>query len=116
MDSAPFSPNAFSAMQAAINSHIADLIVESARVAKRQRVDTISETHVERASDFLVTHSSRSAFRHAGTLGGILLGAAISNLLSMAGTTKMSFLSVGVTTFLGVLGAFGVAFHIAKDR
>jgi histone H3/H4 len=111
----PFSPQAFDALQERIARYIAELINESAREAKRQQLDTVSETHVERASEYLVSNSGRKVFRHVGTVGGVLLGASISNLLAMATVSSVTFASVGITTALGVVGAFAIALHIARD-
>ena len=112
---APFSPSAFRALEDQISRYIADLIGEAVREAKRRQLDTVSETHVERAADYLVSSSTRKIFRHVGTLGGVLLGAAVSNLLSMATTSNVTFASVALTTALGVIGAFAIALHIARD-
>ena len=92
-----------------------ELIGESTREAKRRRLDTVSETHVERASEILSSNAGRNVYRHVGTLGGVLLGASISNLLAMATSSTVTFTSVALTTALGVIGAFAIALHIARD-
>lgn len=115
IDQSPFSAQAFKALQERISRYIAELIDESVREAKRQQLDTVSETHVERASDYLVSNRGRKMFRHAGTLGGVFLGASISNLLAMSSSSTVTFASVGLTTALGVVGAFAIALHIARD-
>ncbi|MGA2740341.1 MAG: hypothetical protein ABSG65_23240 [Bryobacteraceae bacterium] len=111
----PFSPQAFRALQDQISHYIAELIGESTREAKRRQLDTVSETHVERASEILSSNAVRNVYRHVGTLGGVLLGASISNLLSMAASSTVTFTSVALTTALGVIGAFAIALHIARD-
>jgi hypothetical protein len=70
---------------------------------------------VEQASDFLVTSSSRRWFRHMGTVGEILLGASLSNSLSMTTGNRYSATGVVVSALLAVIGAFGVALHIGKE-
>jgi len=115
IDPSPFSSKAFRALQERVSLYIAELITESTREAKRQELDTISETHVERASEGLVSNSGRKLYRHVGTLGGVLLGASISNLLSMAASNTVTFASAGLTMALGVIGAFAIALHIARD-
>lgn len=111
----PFSPNAFATLREKINRYIIQLIDESLKVAKRYRSDTISAAHVDRAAEYLVSDTSRRFFRHLGTVGGIFLGAALSNLLSMATLGSYSGTGVAVTTGLGIIGAFLIALHIARD-
>jgi histone H3/H4 len=111
----PFSARAFRALQEQISRYIAELIGESTREAKRRQLDTVSETHVERASEILSSNAGRNVYRHVGTLGGVLLGASISNLLAMATSSTVTFTSAALTTALGVIGAFAIALHIARD-
>jgi histone H3/H4 len=115
IDPTPFSTSAFTALQSHIATYIAELMSESMRDAKRHQLDTVSEMHVERAADFLITGSGRKLFRHIGTIGGVLLGAAVSNLLAMAASNTVTFSSAGLTVALGIVGAFAVAIHIARD-
>ena len=111
----PFSPNAFTVLKEKIAQHIAELVTESIKVSRRYRSDTVSAAHVERASEYLVTSSSRRLFRHLGTVGGIFLGAALSNFLAMTVAGQYSATSTLVSAALGIVGAFMVALHIAKD-
>ena len=115
VDSSLFSPIAFNTLKAKIAEHIIELISESSKVSKRQRTDTVSAAHVERANEYLVSSTSRRIYRHLGTVGGILLGAALSNILAMIligqYTGGGTILSVG----LGIIGSFMIALHIAKD-
>jgi hypothetical protein len=48
-------------------------------------------------------------------LGGVLLGASISNLLAIATSSTVTFTSVALTTALGVIGALAIALHFARD-
>ena len=111
----PFSPKAFAALERQISQYIVDLIDESLKTARLRRSDTVSESHVERASEYLVSDTGRSLFRHLGTVGGVLLGASLSNLLSMASAGTYTRLGVLFTTGFGVVGAFLIAIHIARD-
>lgn len=111
----PFSAPAFENLKDKIARYIAEVIAESVKVAKRHRADTVSAAHVDQASDYLVSDASRRFFRHIGTIGGILLGASISNLLTMVTANQYSATSIGVTTALAIVGAFMIALHIAKD-
>lgn len=114
-DSSPFSPSAFSTLKDKIAQHITELVNESVKVSKRHRADTISAAHVERASEYLVTSTSRRIYRHLGTLGGILLGAALSNILAMTLAGQYTGGGTIVSASLGIVGAFLIALHIAKD-
>jgi hypothetical protein len=112
---APFSRAAFSSLKDKISEYIDDLVTESVKVSKRHRADTVSSAHVAHASDYLVASNSRRVFRHLGTVGGILLGAALSNILTMTLDNKYSSLGIVVSVSLAVAGTFLVALHIAKD-
>ncbi len=114
-DPSPFSPNAFSVLRSKIAEYIADLIRESIKVSKRHQSDTVSAAHVERASEYLVSSTARKLFRHVGTVGGIFLGAGISNMLTMTVAGQYSPLGILVSAGLGIVGAFMIALHIAKD-
>ena len=50
-----------------------------------------------------------------GTVLGILLGAAVSNILAMATSGQYSAVGVLVSAGLAVVGAFSVAVHAARD-
>jgi hypothetical protein len=111
----PFSPAAFETVKEKITQYIADLIFESAKIAKRHSADTVSSSHVEQASNNLVSSSSKKLYRHFGTIGGILLGAGVSNILAMTTSNQFSTLSVSVTSALSIMGAFLIALYIAKE-
>ena len=115
IDPGPFSPQAFRVLRLKVSDYVRSLIVESAKISRRGRGDVISAAHVEQASDHLVTSSSRRWLRHLGTVGGILLGASLSNFLSMTTGNQYSATGVVVSAFLAVVGAFGVALHIGKE-
>lgn len=115
VDPGPFSPQAFHALKMRVSGYVRSLIVESARISRRRRADVISAAHVEQASDYLVTSSSRRWLRHLGTVGGILLGAALSNFLSMTSSSQYSTTGVVVSAVLAIIGAFAVAFHIGRE-
>lgn len=115
VDPGPFSPQAFHVLKLKVSDYVRALIVESAKISRHRRADVISATHVEQASDYLVTSSSRRWFRHVGTVGGILLGASLSNFLSMTTVNQYSATGVIVSAILAVIGAFGVALHIGKE-
>ena len=110
-----FSPKAVAALKRSISWFIAELVDQSVKVSKRHQSDNVAESHVETAVQFLVGDAPRRIFRHMGTIGGVLFGAALSNLVSMITTKVITVPSVGITIALAVIGAFLVALHIARD-
>lgn len=114
-DSSPFSPTAFDLLKAKIAQHVRELVNESVKVSKRHRADTVSAAHVERASEYLVSSTSRRIYRHLGTVGGILLGAALSNILAMTLAAQYTGGGTILSATLGIVGAFVIALHIAKE-
>lgn len=115
LDPAPFSVAAFSLLTNKLTEYLRELVAESIKVANRHQADTVSAAHVERAVEYLVSSTSRRFFRHLGTLGGILLGAALSNILAMVTSGQYSAVGVLVSAGLAVVGSFVIALHIAKD-
>jgi hypothetical protein len=111
----PFSPKAFQLLQVKVSEQVRSLILESGKISRRHGADVISASYVEQASDYLVTGSTRRWLRHFGTVGGILLGAAISNFLSMTTIGHYTTAGVAVSAVLAVAGAFGVALHIGNQ-
>ena len=114
-DSTPFSTSAFSMLREKIAEYISSLVTESMKVARRHQADTVSANHVQRATEYLVAITTRRVFRHLGTLGGILLGASLSNIITMTGSGQFTTAGVLLSASLGIVGAFMVALHIAKD-
>lgn len=115
VDASPFSPAAFNTLKAKISEYVVELVYESLKVSKRHVADTVSAAHVQRAAEYLVTSTSRRIYRHLGTVGGILLGAALSNILAMTLTGQYTGGGTILSAALGTVGAFMIALHIAKD-
>lgn len=115
IDPSPFSAAAFSILKGKIGQYVKDLIHESIKISIRDRADNISTKHVELASERLTVHPRNRLYKHLGTVGGILLGAALSNILTMQASNQFSFQSVLTTVILGIVGAFLIAFNIAVD-
>jgi hypothetical protein len=115
LDSTPFSEPAFDRLKYKISEYIVQLITESIKTSKRRQADNVSTSHVELASQYLVSSTSHKVFKHLGTLGGIFLGAGISNLLSMVTTSQYNITGIAISVILTGVGAFLVAFHIARD-
>lgn len=108
-------PRALDALKRIIDTFISELTEESIKISKRHRADNVAESHVETAAQHLLAEAPARIFRHLGTIGGILLGAAISNLLSIITTKVMTPVSVSVTTTVSIVGAFLVALHVARE-
>lgn len=115
VDGSPFSPAAFSTLKAKISEYVVELVNESIKVSKRHVADTVSAAHVQRAAEYLVSSTPRRIYRHLGTVGGILLGAALSNILAMTVVGQYTGGGTILSAALGTVGAFMIALHIAKD-
>ena len=115
LDGSPFSPAAFRLLKEKIGEHLTELVTESIKVSKGYQADTVSAAYVERASEYLVTTTGGRLHRHVGTVGGILLGAALSTLLTMTIVGQFTKGGTLLSVCIGIMGAFMVALHIAKD-
>lgn len=115
IDPSPFSPSAFAALKEKIAEYIVNLVTESIKISRRHQADTVSANHVQRATEYLISVTSRRFFRHLGTLGGLLLGASLSNILSMAGTGNYTSIGVALSAGFGITGSFLIALHIGKE-
>lgn len=111
----PFSPNAFNRLKEKIGEYTVSLITESTKVARRHQSESVSTSDVEHASSYLVSSTGRKMYRHMGTIGGILLGTAASNILAMITTQQFTLAGIIVTFVFTLLGAFMIAVHIVKD-
>ncbi|NNJ84100.1 MAG: hypothetical protein HKP13_04060 [Gammaproteobacteria bacterium] len=114
-DPSSFSPSAFTTLETRIGQYISELVSESIKVSKRHQADTVSAAHVERANEYLVTNTSRRIYRHLGTVGGVLLGAALSHIPTMSSAGRYTSEETVLSAALGIVGAFMIALHMAKD-
>jgi hypothetical protein len=115
IEPSPFSPHAFATLKNKVGEYVTELVNESVKVSQRHQADTVSAAHVERASEYLVTSTSRRFYRHIGTIGGVLLGAALSNILAMSLARQYTGGGTILSAALGIIGSFMIALHIAKD-
>jgi hypothetical protein len=115
LEPSPFSPPAFATLKDKIGQYVIELVNESINVSKRHRADIVSSAYVERASEYLVSSTTGRLYRHLGTVGGILLGAALSNILAMTLAGRYTGGGTILSAALGIGGAFMIALHIAKD-
>lgn len=115
VDQTPFTETAFLRFKENVSSYISQLFVESIKTARRHHSETVSTSDVDRASQYLVSSSGHKIYKHLGTIGGILLGAGVSNLLSMVTTNQFNLNGIIVTVVLAVIGSFLVALHMARE-
>ena len=106
----PFSNKAKLVLRREISKYIRELVSNSIAIAKRQQEDGVSARHVVEASNYLASSPNNRFFRHLGTIGGILCGVSIPTLLMVVLGEQYP----SVTVFLGFIGTFLVALHIAK--
>jgi len=111
----PFSPQAFEALEHTIDWFSQELAEQSIKVSKRHRADNVAESHVETAAGYLLGNAPSRIFRHLGTIGGVLLGAALSSLLTLITTNVFTPFSVGLIVVLAIIGAFLMAVHMARE-
>lgn len=113
-ESTPFSEQAFQRLEEHVGSYAVELIIESVKRAKRHQAEGVSSAYVEQASQCLVSNPSHKIFRHAGTLGGLLSGAALSQIV--ATTSAQSRISGIVLTFiLTFIGTTLITAHFFKE-
>jgi hypothetical protein len=111
----PFTPRAFDNLKEKISEYSVLLITEAVKVAKRHQSDTVSSTHVEHASEYLISRTSRKLYRHMGALGGVFLGMAGSSLASMFSTNQFTPNGVAITVVATLLGGILTAVHMVKE-
>lgn len=114
-DTTPFSPAAFERLKEKISEYTAQIITESVKTARRRQSDSVSTSDVEHASLYLVSTTSRKVYKHIGTVGGLLLGAAVSNVISMVTTNQFNLNGIVLTVIFTLIGAALVAAHMVKD-
>ena len=115
IDQTTFSSSAFITLKDKIGEYIENLINESVKTSQRHQADTVSSKHVEHAAEYLVAITSRRFFRHLGTVGGIILGASLSNILSMVGNDSFTSLGVLVSIVFLIAGVFMITLHFGKE-
>jgi hypothetical protein len=115
-DSSPFTSKAYESLKDKISSYIGQIITESIRISKRHKADLVSQTHVEDASDNLISKKRGKLSYLAGTLGGIFLGATVSNIFGML-VLNQTFTTTGIiiTIIIGIVGAFLIAINLGNE-
>ncbi|WP_437783411.1 hypothetical protein [Sorangium sp. So ce1097] len=114
-DPGPFSEGAYLILREATSQYVTDVAFLSADLAKREQADVISASHIRRATEFLVSNPRRRYAKHLGTVGGILLGASLSQVLAMLQANQFTIWPVVGSALLGIVGSFLVAIQVVRE-
>jgi hypothetical protein len=115
VDPSPFSAAAFSILKGKVGQYVNDLISESIKISKLDQSDSVSTKHVELASKYLTLQGNNRIYRLLGTFGGVLLGASISNFLTMLTTEQYSKFGISGSLLLLLVGTCLTTFNYLKD-
>ena len=111
-----FSEKAFTSLKLNISTYILELVTESMKNAKREKVDSVSATHVEKASAYLVTKAKGKLKNMLGAVGGVFLGAAVQEIVGIINSTNPpNVLSVVTISALMLLGTLLVAWNLLSE-
>lgn len=111
-----FTPKGFDKLKEKINSYIINLINESYNVSKIHKSENICPDYIEEASNHLIAKTKNRFQTTMGALGGICLGAAISNYLTMSTAAQTtSTYSAIVTGIFGIVGGVLIAYQWIHD-
>lgn len=112
----PFTSSAFEALNQRISEYTDDLVEESVRVARHQHSpDVVSASDVERAIEHLNIQARDRVARFVGTVGSILLGAAVGNVLQIIGASSVTPESAVLTFVCGVIGVAMTMFGFLRE-
>jgi hypothetical protein len=111
----PFSAAALEELKVRIDGYVVDVMSEARRIARRQQADVISPAYVRQASECLVARKGRRRVALAGSVSGVLLGAAFPGLLDAAAGNPMSPVQVVGSAIFGMLGAFLIAVQLLRE-
>jgi len=114
-DGLPFSASAVEELKARFESHVIELVSESGRIARRQQADVISSAYVRQAGDRLVARKGQRWLALAGSVGGVLFGAALPSLLDAAAGKPMPPIQVVGSAVLGMLGVLLFAVQFFRE-
>lgn len=115
-DATPFSDKAYESLRQKISDYIGSLISESLRISKRHKADIVSQNHIEQANEHLISKRRSKLNYLAGTLGGIFLGATVSNIFGMMVLNQTYSLTGIITTLvIGVVGSFLISINLNNE-
>jgi len=115
VESTPFSEHAFEEFQEQVGTYGVELISESVKRAKRHQAEGVSSSDVRHAGQYLVSSPSHKIYRHAGALGGVLFGAALSNVFSMITTKQYGLDGIIINFALTLIASSLITVHMIKD-
>lgn len=110
----PLSSKAYDFLKQNITDYIRDILSEAFRIAKRQKADNVSQSHIEQASINLIAKRKSKWKYLVGTIGGILLGTGFSNIYTMA-SGKINFFQVMITAVFLTLGSILITLNITDE-
>jgi hypothetical protein len=112
----PFTPQAYDLLRRRVAEYIDELVDEAIRVAKRRpSSDVVSTADVNRASEHLGTRPRSRRGQIIGSVGSLLLGAALGNALQIAGQAQTTPESALLTFGVGAVGAAMTVFGFVRD-
>ncbi len=112
-----FSEQAFKSLKQNITTYIIELVGESIRNARREKVDSVSASHVEKASSYLVTKNRGKLKSILGAVGGVFLGAAVQEIVGVLNSaTPPNSISVITISALMLVGTILVAWNLLSDK
>jgi hypothetical protein len=116
LENSPFTKKGFSEYRNNISEYIEDLFQESLKISKRNRTELISASHVKTASFYLIKKSKSRTRNLYNSIGGLLLGVTISNLVSIVALNlQYNKLGLVVIVFLGIIGSFLLSLGTIKN-
>lgn len=110
-----FSPEGFQRLKERINEFIAELTVESVKVAKRHQSDSVSPAYVDQASEHLASGKPARWQRVVGGIGGIILGVGLTAAGAMIQSAQYSTRGFVLSVVCILVGLPAFMFHIMKE-
>lgn len=114
-ESTPFSDHAFEEFQEQVGDYGVELISESVKRARKHQAEGVSSSDVRHASQYLVSSTNHKIYRHAGALGGVLFGTALSQVISIITTKQYGLDGIIIIFALTLIGTSLITVHVIKD-
>ena len=116
IETSPFSSSGFKQFKYKISEFVYNLYYESHKVSRTNQSDLISGGHVDIGSMKLMRTRASKNTNLLNSLGGLLLGATISNVFAMVsyGVT-FSLIGILLTIISGMIGAFILGYYLLND-
>jgi len=109
-----FSKEAFTTLKLKTKSYVSIQFSEALNISRRHQADNVSASHVERANEQLIQISKNRIVSHLSTIGSILLGVSLSNIINMTVTEQYSNIGIFISAGFGIVGAFSIALNFKK--